>query len=349
VSNKMLDTDLNKDQREFVDIIQISSNSLLTIINDILDFSKIEAGQVILEKINFDIYKEIGEISRLFSLKIQEKDLSFSTSFEEAVPKVLSGDPVRLKQIIINLINNAIKFTEFGEVRLDIEKVEALDNTIKLMFKITDSGIGISKEGQKKLFKVFSQSHNSVTRKYGGTGLGLTISKRLCKLMNGNIGVESEEGKGSTFWFTAEFGRKTIINSETVDVQKPNQKKKTQKLNILLAEDNPINQRVAMFNLRKFGHTVDIAENGQIAVAKFKESKHDLIIMDIQMPVMSGIDAVKSIRQYEKNEHIKKTVRIIAMTANALKGDRERFLSYGMNDYISKPFKPSDLEEVLFA
>ncbi|MCF8372301.1 MAG: response regulator [Bacteroidales bacterium] len=345
----LLNTELNEAQREFVDIIQISGNNLLTIINDILDFSKIEAGQVALEKINFDIYKEIKEISRLFSLKIQEKGLRFSTSFDEGIPQILSGDPVRLKQIIINLVNNAIKFTELGEVSLKVEKVKTSDEIIKLLFKVTDTGIGISKEGQKKLFKVFSQTHDSITRKYGGTGLGLAISKRLSELMNGNIGIESEDGKGSTFWFTAELGPEIKIQAHSEDLNTDKGGASSKSLNILLAEDNPINQRVAMFNLRKFGHTVEVAENGKIAVEKFSKSNFDLILMDIQMPVMSGVEAVEKIRKMEKDTAKASPIRIIAMTANALKGDRERFLSYGMNDYISKPFKPGDLERILFA
>lgn len=348
MTNILLDTQLDDAQREYVDIIQISGNNLLTIINDILDFSKIEAGQVALEKINFNISQEIKEISRLFSLKIHEKGLAFSTSIEEDVPQVMSGDPVRLKQIIINLVNNAIKFTELGKVSLDVEKVNSSDESIKLMFKVADTGIGISKEGQKKLFKVFSQSHDSITRKYGGTGLGLTISKRLSELMNGNIGIESEEGKGSVFWFTAEFGPAIKMLDYTEGSLQGTKGLKSKKLTILLAEDNPINQRVAMFNLRKFGHTVDIAENGKIAVEKFRKSSYDIILMDIQMPVMSGVEAVELIRKHEKETQKGKPIRIIAMTANALKGDRERFLSYGMNDYISKPFKPADLEKVLF-
>ncbi len=347
MTNILLDSGLSESQKEFVDIIQISGNNLLTIINDILDFSKIEAGQVLIENVNFDIYNEIREISRLFSLKIQEKGLRFNTSIEEGIPKIISGDPVRMKQIVINLVNNAIKFTELGEVKLEIEKVRNFGEKIKLLFKVIDTGIGISKEGQKKLFKVFSQSNESVTRKYGGTGLGLTISKRLSELMHGNIGVESEEGQGSVFWFTAEFGREIKMVADLPETKKVNDNRKKKKLKVLLAEDNPINQRVAEFNLKKFGHAVDIAENGKIAVEKFKKSEYDIIIMDIQMPVMSGVDAVQLIRQYEKDLKVKYPIRIIAMTANALKGDRERFLSYGMNDYISKPFKPDDLERIL--
>ena len=348
MTNILLDTKLEDSQREFVDIIQISGNNLLTIINDILDFSKIEAGQVNLEKINFDLKKEIKEIARFFSLKIQEKGLKLHTAFVEGVPNMLSGDPVRLKQIIINLINNAIKFTELGEVRLEVEQVKSSnDATIKLMFKVIDTGIGISKADQKKLFKVFSQSQDSITRKYGGTGLGLTISKRLSELMNGNIGVESKEGQGSTFWFTAEFTKAAVIPSPTKPIEGENKYGSSKSLKVLLAEDNPINQRVALFNLRKFGHTVELAENGKIAVDKFKAEAFDLILMDIQMPVMSGVEAVQLIRKHEEETGCQKPIRIIAMTANALKGDRERFLSYGMNDYISKPFKPTDLERVL--
>ncbi len=352
MTNILKDTGLSKEQTEYLDIINISGNNLLAIINDILDFSKIESGQVDLEIINFDLIKELESVVKLLQLKAKEKRLTMRTEISDHVPRFLKGDPLRLKQIIINLLNNAIKFTPSGSVTL---KVDVMDtdsiiskkkNMVKLMFRVIDTGIGISEEGKKKLFKAFSQTESSISRKYGGTGLGLAISKNLSKMMNGEIGVESELKKGSKFWFTAEFeiskGSEHEIKN-TIDAETRGDKP----LTILLAEDNLINQKVAVFNLKKLGHQVDVADNGKIAVDKYRQNKYDLILMDIQMPVMDGVEATHTIRMLEKEKSVEKPIQIIAMTASAMKGERERLISEGMDDYISKPFKPEDLVKML--
>ncbi|MBT3209980.1 MAG: response regulator [Bacteroidetes bacterium] len=341
-------TKLNKEQEEISEMIKVSGSNLLSIINDILDFSKIEASQIQLEKIVFNLKKEIDEIEKLFSIKIMEKAIKFSVKVDPRIPQNLVGDPIRLKQIIINLINNSIKFTKNeGSVCLSVEFSKKKPNKLKLLFKIVDTGIGISEEGKMRLFKTFSQSEKSTTRKYGGTGLGLAISKSLSELMGGNIGVESELGKGSTFWFTIVLGISEKQQKQLDNKEIENDTTATESLSILLAEDNPINQRVAIFNIKKLGHTIDIAENGKIAFDMFKSKKYDLVLMDIQMPIMNGIEATKKIRNYESENEKSNKTKVIAMTASAMKGDKERFIAAGMDDYISKPFHPSELRKLL--
>lgn len=340
-------TKLDEKQKEYLKIIDVSSENLLCIINDILDFSKIEAGQIEFESINFSVIDEVEEVVKVLSYKSNEKELLLQYKVQDNIPKVLIGDPVRIKQILINLINNAIKFTSKGSVKVQVVLLETNDFTTRLKFSVTDTGIGISEEGMARLFKSFSQTDASITRKFGGTGLGLAISKNLTEMMNGEIGVDSKEGEGSTFWFTAEFktsSEKEVIEAAKLSVQSG---QKQDELNILVAEDNAINQRVARFNLERFGHKVEIAENGIEAVAKFEENNYDLIFMDIQMPEMDGMEATRKIRELEKTKSPGIEIPIIAMTANTMKGDKEKFLDVGMNDYIGKPFKADQLFTLL--
>jgi two-component system, sensor histidine kinase len=351
--NIMKYTELTKEQEEYLNIIDISGNNLLSIINDILDFSKIESDQIDLEIITFNIYKEINDIIKLLSLKMKEKRLEMITEIHHSVPKFIKGDSLRLKQIIINLINNAIKFTPSGSITLKVNlfkqknrKNGSRSKIIKLIFNVIDTGIGISEERKSRLFKVFSQTESSTSRIYGGTGLGLAISKNLSKMMHGEIGVESEEGVGSNFWFTAEFERSEGTSKE-IEEKIESEYKTKNILNILLVEDNLINQKVAIFSLKKLGHNVDLAENGKIAFEKFKKNKYDLILMDVLMPVMDGVEATHKIREFEKNTHPHKRIKIFAMTAMALKGEREKLIAEGMDNYISKPFKPEELKAVL--
>lgn len=339
-------TDLTKEQKEFLKIISLSGTNLLTIINDILDFSKIESGGIVLEKINFKLLDPIEETIKLLSYKVEQKNLYLKLDASQDLPEIVNGDPLRTKQILINLVNNALKFTSEGGITISIELQEKASKKTSILIKVIDTGIGISEEGQQKLFKSFSQTDASTSRKYGGTGLGLSISKRLVELMNGEIGVESEEGKGTTFWFNLTFGTAGNVKISGEENDKKEQVQKCS-LNILLAEDNPINQRVALFNLKKMGHQVDIADNGKIALELFNKNKYDIILMDIQMPEMDGLEASKQIRICEKNNQDKGTIPIIAMTANAMRGDKENFINQGMSGYISKPFKIKDLETIL--
>lgn len=342
----LMETELSSEQIEFLQIIKLSGDNLLSIINDILDFSKIEAGKITLEKINFNIREKIDETIKLLSYQAQKKGLYLVSKISPDVPTEISGDSLRTKQILINLINNALKFTSEGGVSCEISLFEQTTAKVKLIFRIIDTGIGITPEGKSKLFKSFSQTDASITRKFGGSGLGLTISKRLVELMHGEIGVESEGNAGSTFWFTAEFDRCESLE-EIIEPVDPEPQSLFRKLSILLVEDNPINQRVALYNLTKLGHRVEIAENGQEAVALRIANYYDIILMDIQMPVMNGIEATRAIREWEAANPDAGHLPIIAMTADAVKGNEDMYLAEGMSGYISKPFKMADLETIL--
>lgn len=331
---------------EYLEIIEISADNLLNIINDILDFSKIESNQIELEDIPFSFRTEVNNVIILLGLKASSKGLTFSAEIDENVPDGLIGDPVRLKQIIINLANNAIKFTDKGFVKIKA-RLEKMENETAILYcSVTDSGIGISKEGKEKLFKEFSQSEKSTTRKYGGSGLGLAISKKLTELMDGKIGVESAKGKGSEFWFEFKMRVNKNISEKPVKKTKAAQLP-SQSYNILLVDDNAINRKVAMFTLQRLGHTVESAENGLEAVQKFLAGNFDVILMDIQMPIMDGYEATAEIRRLQDEQPLLSQARIIAMTANAEKGEMEKCIMLGMDDYISKPFRSEDLEKKL--
>nr|NJM03892.1 response regulator [Desulfobacula sp.] len=494
MTDLLLETSLTKEQTDYAESIRQSAEALLKIINDILDFSKIEAGKMDMEVIDIDLGKTLHDISQIMATKAQEKNLEYICLIEENVPNFLKGDPTRLRQIIINLSGNAVKFVEKGEILLRVSFVGEKKNRVTLRFEVIDTGIGIPDDQIQRLFKTFSQVDASTTRKYGGTGLGLTISKQLAGLMGGEIGVVSKEGEGSTFWFTACFEKqggirenalrippklKTLkclviddadacrrvmilhlsslgcrvesaqngtmaleklmdaklsgrpfdtifIDMEmpgldgkafarrllkdpnlkgvhlilmtytgkrldnttlsslgfTAQISKPvyrdhvldclmdihriSQDLKTvetrfgieepkavadhppEHFNILLAEDNKMNQKVALSMLQKLGHTVTIAEDGKDALEKFMGKDFDLILMDGQMPVMDGLEATRAIRDYEKkSSRSKKHILIIALTANAMKGDRERFIESGMDDYITKPIKRKDLDDAI--
>ena len=339
-------TELTEDQREFLEIIDISSENLLSVINDILDFSKVEAGQIEFENIAFNLHDSIEEVIKMLTFKTNQKGLYLNFNFDKRIPEFLIGDPLRVKQILINLINNAIKFTNEGGITVYCKLIGTRDKTTEIKIAVIDTGIGISEEVQGKLFRSFTQADASTTRTHGGTGLGLAISKSLTQMMQGEIGVNSKLGQGATFWFTIK------LKSSSEDLVKEefsneNLEKSKKTLKILVAEDNAINQRVARFNLEKLGHEIQIAENGEIAVQKFKDNQFDLVFMDIQMPVMDGIDATKKIRMFELKEGKTKKTPIVAMTANTLKGDKETFMGAGMTDYIGKPFKAHELVALL--
>ena len=497
MADLLLETQLDSEQQDFAESIKKSAEALLTIINDILDFSKIEAGKLELESIDLDLRKMLHDIGQLMATKAQEKNIDFICSIDNNVPNFLKGDPGRLRQILINLSGNGIKFVERGEINIKVSLDHETDSDALIKFEVKDTGIGISKSQQEKLFKSFSQADTSTTRKYGGTGLGLTISKQLSKLMGGKIGVESKVNKGSNFWFTAKLKKsspdtnyvigkyyfeklkdlkilivernkssrdtlsqilkpcgceckqvantsdaqklilkavndKAPYNSIFIDMKtdrrniesgslaktiKSNHETKAThlvllnypmerlklsllkksgfddqiskpiydlqvfeclkdkytvnlkpkniktrfgieekdlkslgagtKLNILLAEDNKMNQKVATNMLKKIGHSFQIAENGKKAVEEFKKNNYDLILMDGQMPVMDGFEATKQIREIENNSNSPKHIHIIALTANAMKGDRERFLAAGMDDYLTKPVKKDALAKAI--
>ncbi len=338
-------TPLDDSQLDYVGKIDSSTKGLLGIINDILDFSKIEAGKLDLESVPFSLEDVLKNLTNISLDKAQEKHLELVYSIANEVPMALIGDPLRLGQVLINLTGNAIKFTSQGKVTVTIEVAEQSTESVLLRFSIRDSGIGMTKPQMASLFQAFSQADTSTTRKFGGTGLGLTISKQLVELMGGKIGVTSEYGKGSTFFFTAKFARRhetmgRLPHDEgglgmpalTADDQQQLRGAK-----VLVAEDNGINQQVAREILENAGVVVSLANNGEEAVDMAVHGNYDLILMDIQMPVMDGLAATEIIRRLSSPV---RTVPIIAMTAHAMTGDRERSLAAGMDDHITKPIDP---------
>lgn len=486
----LLDTELSNEQRHFAETVSTSAKNLLTIINDILDFSKIEANKLDLEKIAINVRTILDEIIDMLAFKSKENNLEFNVLIEPDVPSTVIGDPTRLKQVLINLLGNAFKFTKSGDISVQV-KVDSQDSEQCLLrFEVHDSGIGIDKESQEQIFSAFTQADNSVSRKFGGTGLGLTISRKLSQLMGGEIGVESEKGKGSIFWFTAAYSkpeqipktdvysiylkdlkillvddnlinlrllgimldeqqcihneaktaeqglrlmqqaandnkpfdiilldiqlpgasgitlgesikqdrllqscavvlmsayeesweeeqlatkgfsafllkpvkRRTLIdtlasltNQNKIRREKPQQLKlsnnsltllRRKAITILVVEDNSINQLVSEGILTKLNFNVEMADNGKIALSMMKEKAYDLILMDCQMPVMDGYQATAAIRK-TNNLACSNTIPIIAMTANAMTGDREKCLACGMNDYLSKPLEPQDLLNIV--
>ncbi|RLD77366.1 MAG: hybrid sensor histidine kinase/response regulator, partial [Bacteroidetes bacterium] len=337
---------LGEQEKENLDILISSTRSLLSLVNDILDISKIEAGKIELEIEDFDIRNTLKDIENIIYIKAEEKALDYKTFINPNVPEFLSGDPSRLKQIILNLVNNAVKFTLKGQVHVFIDIVDEHDDLVKIMFKVHDSGIGISEEGKKHLFQLFSQVDNSTTKNYGGTGLGLSIAKQLVILMKGEIGMESEQDKGSMFWFTAWLDKssRTTAIPEPLDKELIIDGEASKELYILLAEDNEINQKIIQYSLTNAGYQVDIARNGQEAIDLYHRNNYDLVLMDVQMPILDGYEATAHIREVENViMNGSSRIPIVALTANAMKGDREKCLDAGMDEYLSKPFTPNDL------
>ncbi len=337
MANLLKKTPLNDTQNEYLNAIITSADNLLVIINDILDITKIESGKLELEKIDFDIRQLVKNIYKSVYYKADEKGLLFEYRIDEQIPRFLVGDPVRLNQILFNLIGNAIKFTLKGKVSLTVSVKKKTNRQVTLVFDITDTGIGIDEDKIDTIFETFKQEDNSTTRKFGGTGLGLSISKSLVELYGGKLQLKSKKNVGTTFWFEIQFPIGTGENVKT----KPTLEINTNPLKnkkILLVEDHEINRFLATTILQQWDADVDIAENGIIAVDKVKNNTYDVILMDVQMPEMGGIEATQIIR---KTLH--SNVPIIALTANAVKGDAEKCLQAGMNDYLSKPFEPSDL------
>ena len=345
-----LDTELTSEQREYLTMVKTSAASLMSVINDILDFSKIEAGKLVIEDVAFRLRHTLAEIIDVFSLRARQQGLELSCLIPPELPDALIGDPTRLRQIIINLVGNALKFSKQGAIVVRTEIEDETPSQAVFHFSVADAGIGIALEKQKLIFDAFTQSDSSTTRQHGGTGLGLSICAQLVALMGGNIWVESQPGQGSTFHFKVKFGLQDLpARSKTpVDyIPAPLAPARQfpaglqRHLKILLAEDNLVNQRVAMRFLEKRGHSVVLAQSGKKALDAWRHQLFDLILMDVQMPEMDGFEATARIRADE--ESTAKHVPIIAMTAHAMVGDRERCLAAGMDDYISKPINASDL------
>ncbi len=339
-----LDTELTREQREYLVMVKGSADSLLSVINDILDFSKIEAGKLDVESIPFSLRDTLRDIARNMSVRAHQKGLKLVCQIPRDLPETVVGDPARLKQVLINLIGNSVKFAAQGEIIVRVEIESKTDSHVLFHFSVADSGIGIPLDKQKLIFEAFTQSDSSTTRQYGGTGLGLSISSRLVALMGGTIWVKSTPGQGSTFHFQVPFGIGELASLGDIVTDRtettPAPAKNRQCFKILLSEDNRINQTVAQQLLEKRGHTVVLAESGTEALKAWQKQSFDLILMDVQMPEMDGFEATAKIRNQEKpGNHIP----IIAMTAHALVGDRERCLAAGMDDYVSKPINSTDL------
>ncbi len=337
-----LKTEPTPRQRDYLLKIQRSSDHLLGIINDILDFSKIEAGKLGIEQTNFTLEHVLDHITSLMTAKIADKGLQLNITVAPDVPNRLVGDPLRLGQILINYANNAVKFTDRGEIAITVQVATMLVKEVSLRFSVRDTGIGIQADQLPLLFQSFQQADVSTTRQYGGTGLGLAISKRLAELMGGEVGVESTPGQGSTFWFTAQLGRgaeAVASHASRNRAESPPNLAVLTGRRVLLVEDNELNQEVATAFLREFELDVDLAPDGATAVEKVRGTIYDVVLMDMQMPVMDGLTATRAIRALPNRVGLP----IIAMTANAMAGDRERCLAAGMNDHIAKPINPQKL------
>lgn len=333
-------TALTDKQRNYTNKIFISAKNLLEIINNILDFSKIEAKKLIIEKISFDIYEILEEISSMVYFEIERKGLKINCSIEKGIPKYLIGDPVRIKQIILNIVSNAIKFTQTGGLNIDAKLVQKLKSQVTIKFIIKDTGIGISQQQKKLLFKPFTQADASTTRKYGGTGLGLTISKQLVELMGGSIYVESELGEGTAFYFTLKFD---IPDDVLIEKCEYSSKDIFKNKKILLVEDNEINLEMTKAILESFGFETDTADSGLSAIEKINKNIYDVVLMDIQMPSMDGYETTRRIRKIKGTERLP----IIALSADVVYGVIDKVKNAGMNDYITKPLNIESLVRVL--
>ncbi len=337
-------TSLDENQSELLKGIVSSAENLLVLVNDLLDFSAIEAGKMELDFHPFMLERVLEDVFQMLNMKALEKSLDFKVSISDNVPNHLVGDSQRLRQIIINLVNNAVKFTDHGGISIHISLLNRTIDHALLRFEVKDTGIGIPPEALNSLFRVFSRIRQKQHKLISGTGLGLSICKKLTDLLGGEIGVESVHGKGSTFWFNLPF------ELSSPRAQSPN---KTDEFfdnlftgkKVLVAEDNLINQKIVSFQLKRMGFDVKLVDNGQSALEEFTANKFDLIILDIQMPVMDGYQVAKAIRNLEKS--ISAHVPIIALTANAMKGDRELYLDAGMDGYVSKPFNIETLQKAI--
>lgn len=326
-------------QREYLQLLSQSADHLLALLNDILDCSKIECGKLLLDEVEFDLAELLQKLVRTLSPGSEEKGLRLAVNIDTRLPRNVVGDPMRLRQVLLNLLGNAIKFTPAGRVELSATRADAE----QILFSVSDTGVGIAENQQHRIFECFVQADEGTARKFGGTGLGLAISDRLVRLMGGTIQVKSTVGVGSTFSFCIslpvarrahELAREQCSTAEREAPRGKAANSPAQALHVLVAEDNRVNQRLAQAILEKAGHQVTIVNDGLEAVAACDRQRFDVVLMDVQMPGMDGLEAATAIRQAEQG---RRRVPVIALTAHAMPGDRERCLEAGMDDYITKP------------
>tara|TARA_R110000868_G_scaffold259361_5_gene517330 strand:- start:93509 stop:95341 length:1833 start_codon:yes stop_codon:yes gene_type:complete len=338
--------DPRKDQLEALNILDFSGKTLLSLIDDVLDFSKIEAGRLEFENIKFELDKLIGTITESFKIMADNKSIKLTNHLEDDIQNVLLGDPARLTQILNNLLSNALKFTEEGTIELRIKKINEWEEKVELEFSVSDTGIGIPKDRINTIFDSFTQASGSTKRLYGGTGLGLTISKQLTDLQGGKLWVDSEEDRGSTFYVEMTFGKGNgdeILNRG--EVVTPAQQAQLKGKKVLLAEDNLVNQKVMKRFLERWEVDMTIVENGKEALKAIEKENFDVVLMDLQMPEMDGYEATQEIRSL--SDPNKRNIPIIALTAAALKEVKEKVFACGMNDFVTKPFNPNELQQKL--
>ena len=341
-----LQTDLKPDQHEYIDLVRSSAEALLFLVNDVLDYSKYEAGKLALNRLDLSVRTLMAEVLKPLALRASLNNLRFEYVVSDNVPDHLIGDPHRLGQILMNLVSNAIKFTHAGKIAVSVRQESIQASRVTLLFSVRDTGIGIPPEKHRVIFDPFTQADGSTTRKYGGTGLGLSIASGLAKMMDGRIWVESQPGQGATFYFTVTMnltGEKAVHRSARLaDVPRQGDKRS---LRILLAEDNTVNQRLATHVLEREGHHVQVAGSGREAIAMLQREEFDLVLMDIQMPELNGLQATAHIRQMERISG--KRLPIVAMTAQTGDSDRQRCLKAGMDAYVSKPIRVSELMNLI--
>lgn len=343
----LMETELAPEQKEYTEIIRKSADTLITVINDILDFTKMESGKMEMEEQLFELQTTIQEVFSLFSAEAGKKNLELAYFVDQQLPKLVYGDVARLKQVLINLVANAVKFTNQGGVYLVASSQPAADNKLVVEFTVKDTGIGISPEKCGRLFQPFSQLDSSMTRKYGGTGLGLAICKSLVSMMGGDIRVESMEEKGATFVFTIQVAvpEEELVSSGIEEQSAGKEVEGHWRSKVLVVDDHPINQRLMVSMLDKLGYNADVAEDGSQAVDMARKYAYEFIFMDLQMPVMDGLTATSRIRENSSGS-LDKTV-IIAMTANVMEGIQNRCMAAGMDGYISKPLKMSSIKQMI--
>ena len=345
MTSLLLDTKLTPLQMNYLENIKMSGDALLTVINDVLDFSKVEANKIDLEDIDFNLHSLADDAQRMLTFAAAQRNLPLQVNLSPDLMVTVRGDPGRMRQVILNLLNNAIKFTHTGSVAFSGQLVSRSDTMVEARFEVTDTGIGIPPAALQRIFEAFSQADSSTTRRFGGTGLGLSISKRLVELMGGQIGVTAVEGHGSTFWFTLplRIGVAPVEVESGVAIRPVDPSRA--RTRVLVAEDNAVNQIVAIKQLEKLGYRATAVGNGSEVLDALRDIRYDLILMDCQMPEMDGFQATRTIRSSDSLNC--RDIVIVAMTANALVGERQKCLDAGMNAYVTKPVQLRELERVL--